>query len=273
MEFVIDMEALKKLTFDLKVIDLTISLMLKDGVDRIEVFTEMMNSKFEDYFKKYKIVQPYKGSYPKVNLNKMSFGCEDVFVEIKEKDCILDTFKLWNTKVEELQNSSQNTGKNTSCTPENPLGIYKIKRKFFYTCNADTCIPLPERGTAFSAGYDFFASEEIKVPARGYSPLVFFNVKCLMPYNEYLAIHIRSSFAIKHGLQVAQGTSIIDCDYFDNENNEGNIGIMFYNHSDKPFIIKKGERCCQGIFCKYNVTDDDNTTKTRTGGYGSTGKE
>lgn len=36
--------------------------------------------------------------------------------------------------------------------------------------------------------------------------------------------------------------------------------------------INAGDRYMQGIFVQYFVTDDDNTTAERTGGFGSTGK-
>ena len=36
--------------------------------------------------------------------------------------------------------------------------------------------------------------------------------------------------------------------------------------------LKKGDRIAQGIFMKYFVTCDDNTTETRMGGLGSTNK-
>lgn len=93
-----------------------------------------------------------------------------------------------------------------------------------------------------------------------------------MPPDEYLALYIRSSLAIKSGLSLANGVGIIDADYADNPDNEGNIGAMFYNHSRYDVYINKGERIMQGIFCKYSVTDDDATDGKRGGGYGSTGK-
>lgn len=93
-----------------------------------------------------------------------------------------------------------------------------------------------------------------------------------MPSNFYLAIVVRSSLAIKHGLQIAQGTAVIDSDYYGNEANDGNIGIAFVNNSSVDYVIKKGERCCQGIFQQYYVVDGDDADGVRAGGYGSTGK-
>lgn len=91
--------------------------------------------------------------------------------------------------------------------------------------------------------------------------------------NEYLALCIRSSLATTKGnLTIPQGTAIIDADYYNNPNNEGNIGIMFYNRSDKDYYFKKGDRCCQGIFMEYKLADNDYTLGDRLGGYGSSGK-
>ena len=54
--------------------------------------------------------------------------------------------------------------------------------------------------------------------------------------------------------------------------NEGEMFFAFYNLSNEPVEIKKGEKLGQGIFMKYYTTDDDNAEGERTGGFGSTGK-
>lgn len=146
------------------------------------------------------------------------------------------------------------------------------KRCFEPVINAPEDTILPKRGSKCSAGYDFYAAEDINCRAHSISKLSFTNIKVKMPANEYLAIMIRSSLAIKYGLQVAQGTSVIDADYYSNQDNDGNIGICIVNNSGGDYIIRKGERFCQGIFHKYEVTDNDNAEGERTGGYGSTGK-
>lgn len=146
-------------------------------------------------------------------------------------------------------------------------------RGFDKVSNAPKDTKLPQRGTNASAGYDFFAPEDIEIPANGFSKLVWTNIKAYMPDNEYLGITIRSSLATTKGhLMVSQGEAIIDADYYDNPNNEGNIGIMLWNRGDKPFLIKKGDRFCQGIFKRYHTIDADYPLEARrNGGYGSTG--
>ena len=46
------------------------------------------------------------------------------------------------------------------------------------------------------------------------------------------------------------------------------IGIK--NMSNNGVSLNKGERIAQGVFKKYLVTDDDNSTEIRLGGIGST---
>lgn len=130
---------------------------------------------------------------------------------------------------------------------------------------------LPVRGTKSAAGYDFYAPYDIVVPPHGLSKLVHFNIKAIMPQDMFLFLRIRSGLAVKHGLMV-HCSGIIDADYANNPDNDGNIGAMFINNSDEEYIIKKGERCMQGIFLCYNTTNNDNASGIRGGGYGSSGK-
>lgn len=150
----------------------------------------------------------------------------------------------------------------------------KESRGFEKVSTASSEVKMPQRGTEASAGYDIFAPEDIEIPANGFSKLIWTNIKAYMPKDEYLGITIRSGLATTRGhLMVSQGEAIIDSDYYNNPDNEGNIGIMLWNRSDKPFVIKKGKRFCQGIFKKYHIVDNDEPIiKQRNGGYGSTGK-
>lgn len=142
--------------------------------------------------------------------------------------------------------------------------------KFYPVKNAPEETILPRRGSRYSAGYDFYAPVDIFVPAQGRSELVFLNVKAQMPPHLYLQLVIRSSLGVKKNLQLIT-SGVIDADYFGNPDNDGNIGVKFVNLGEDDCVIKKGERCCQGIFLEYFVTDDDSTTQDRVGGYGSTG--
>ena len=65
---------------------------------------------------------------------------------------------------------------------------------------------------------------------------------------------------------------IIDADYVDNPDNEGEIAFAFMNITKAPVIIEAGDKLGQGIFIKYGVTDDDAAEGERKGGFGSTGR-
>ena len=95
-----------------------------------------------------------------------------------------------------------------------------------------------------------------------------------MPKDEVLFLFIRSSLAIKQGLQLTNCVAVIDSDYYNNPDNEGEILIAVNNilniSSWGDVTIKKGERFAQGIFVKYGVTDNDVADGERVGGVGST---
>lgn len=132
-------------------------------------------------------------------------------------------------------------------------------------------IRLPVRKTVSSAGYDIESGRDMDI-LPGQVTLIPTGLKAYMGEDEYLAIYIRSSMAIKHGLILINSTGIIDSDYYNNEDNEGHIMVAVYNTTSQPFHISKGDRVAQGIFMKYLKADGDAAKGLRTGGVGSTGK-
>lgn len=138
------------------------------------------------------------------------------------------------------------------------------------TAYEDKDIHLPTRKTTESAGYDLECAEAVTL-APGELTLIPTGIKAFMAYDEYLAIHIRSSMAIKRRLALVNSTGIIDSDYYNNEDNEGHIMIAVLNYGNEAVHLEKGERVAQGIFSKYLITNDDDATGVRTGGIGSTG--
>lgn len=134
-------------------------------------------------------------------------------------------------------------------------------------------IKLPERSTLNSAGYDFFAIEDVTLPAKKLTR-VMTGVKCELMPNQVLILANRSSNPSKKGLILANGIGVIDADYYGNLDNDGEMGFEFYNILDEDVVIKKGEKLGQGVIMKFDKTEDDyisNPYKTRVGGFGSTG--
>lgn len=100
--------------------------------------------------------------------------------------------------------------------------------------------------------------------------LVSTGVKAYMPKDSYLELSVRSSCPLKYWLIMANGVGIIDSDYVDNPDNEGEIFFQIINLSPVPIILHKGDVIGQGIFKPYLKTDDDNAVEERMGGFGST---
>ena len=128
---------------------------------------------------------------------------------------------------------------------------------------------LPKRGTKGSAGYDFYSPISAEV-APGNIVKIWTDVKVLLNETEVLLIVPRSSMGGKWALINTIG--VIDSDYYGNEKNDGNIGIFLKNISDETLTINQGDRIAQGIFINYLVTDDDDISAERNGGFGSTGE-
>ncbi len=139
----------------------------------------------------------------------------------------------------------------------------------------DKNINLPVRKTKYSAGYDVEAAEDCVIPAYkfGQKPtLVKTGIKAYMPEDEFLMLCNRSSNPFKKGLVLANSIGVIDCDFYENPDNDGAFMYAFYNFLDKDLEIKKGDIIGQAIFQKYYVADSDEAEGKRMGGFGSTNK-
>lgn len=136
-------------------------------------------------------------------------------------------------------------------------------------------IKLPERSTKFSAGYDFYALEDVLIPGKNAVTYVKTGVKIKLAEDEFLMLCNRSSNPKKKELILMNGVGIVDSDYYSNPDNDGEIAFAFSSLNSNGSFIKKGDKIGQGIIQKFIKTEDDmssNSTITRTGGFGSTDK-
>ena len=160
-------------------------------------------------------------------------------------------------------------------------------------------LPLPVRKTAESAGYDFVVAEDIIIPPyselvekmKMYSPvvtptldvaaaaikaanakvsLVSTGMKCKLEKGTYLELSVRSSCPLKHWLILGNSVGIIDADYYNNPDNEGEIFFQIINLAPFSIKLKRGDAIGQGIIKPYLTIEGDNATGTRVGGFGST---
>lgn len=167
---------------------------------------------------------------------------------------------------------------------------------------ANAELPMPVRKTEMSAGYDFAVADTITIfpyekhmellraryPHENVKPytidevarmtkecfakpsLVSTGMKCHMPKGTYLELSVRSSTPLKNWIVMANGVGIIDADYYNNPDNEGEIFFQLINLSPFPIVLHKGDIIGQGIIKPYLTTKDDVATAVRTGGFGST---
>lgn len=150
------------------------------------------------------------------------------------------------------------------------------KVRGFEVCKGyeDKDINLPVRKTKYSAGYDIECAIDTIVPAKNEIPtFIPTGIKAYMEEDEVLYLYNRSSNPKKKGLVLANSVGVIDKDYYGNPDNDGHIMFAFYNVKDEDITIKKGEAIGQGVFMKYLITDDDNASGSRKGGFGSTDKK
>lgn len=146
-------------------------------------------------------------------------------------------------------------------------------REFKKVSRIEGNIELPKRSTLKSAGYDFIVPEDTICKSHEIT-MVKSGVKAYFPDNETLLLFNRSSNPKKKGLIILNGVGVVDADYVDNPENEGEIAGLFYNMLDEDIILKAGEKMMQGIFVEFKKTNTDFTDEysVRSGGFGSTGK-
>lgn len=129
---------------------------------------------------------------------------------------------------------------------------------------------LPTRATAKSAGHDFFLKEDVTIKP-GKAVFQYTDVKCRLNRDEVLLLFVRSSIGIKQHLMLANGTGVIDADYYGNAENDGNIGLTLYNYGTEAVTLKEGTRIMQGVVVDYRISENDAAYGNRSGGFGSTG--
>ncbi|MBE6853465.1 MAG: deoxyuridine 5'-triphosphate nucleotidohydrolase [Ruminococcus sp.] len=133
-------------------------------------------------------------------------------------------------------------------------------------------IKLPKRATSGSAGYDFYSpvsfnlepGETIKLPT---------GIRVRIEEGWMLACYPRSGLGFRYRMQLNNTVGIIDSDYYYSDN-EGHIIIKFTNASNTGLTItlRAGDAFAQGIFTEYGITEDDDASAVRNGGFGSTDK-
>lgn len=150
------------------------------------------------------------------------------------------------------------------------MGKFEVVKDEFRV-HPNTDIKLPIRGSLKAGAYDFYSPEVTIVPPHT-SVMIWTDVKAKFDDSEMLLLNVRSSMG-KDKIMLANTQGWIDADYYDNESNDGNIGIMLYNFSREPYFIKKYDRIAQAMLVKHGLMDGAETGGERIGGFGSTNEQ
>lgn len=117
------------------------------------------------------------------------------------------------------------------------------------------------------AGLDICSNEDKIIPSRN-SSLIDTGIHIEIPEGFVGMIKSRSGLSVKHKIEI--GAGIIDHEF------RGIVMVHLYNHGDKPFEIKKGDRIAQLLtipilldkYTKVNVLTE---TERGESGFGSSG--
>lgn len=131
----------------------------------------------------------------------------------------------------------------------------------------------PTKGSTHAAGLDLYSAYDYLIRKRS-NIVAFTDLSVHIPDGCYGRVAPRSGLAVKHAIDV--GAGVIDRDY------RGNVGVILFNHADKDFKIRRGDRVAQLILEKYvqvdsvveeeEEEDEENVPSERgTKGFGSTG--
>lgn len=132
-------------------------------------------------------------------------------------------------------------------------------------------VPLPKRATEHSAGYDFCNGSNQKVFIQpGETIKIPTGIRAIMDDGFVLMMYVRSSVGIKKNLMLANGTGVIDADYWQAKN-EGHIWIVLHNYGTEIQEIDAYERIAQGVFIPF-VDCGEIVEEKRVGGIGSTNR-
>ena len=141
------------------------------------------------------------------------------------------------------------------------------------TDDADPALPLPAYETAGAAGADLRADlaggEVTLAPLQ--RALIPTGLKMQIPPGFEVQIRARSGAALRDGLSLVNGVGTIDADY------RGPVGVIAINLSDKPLVIRHGDRVAQIVVApvvqaRFTLSVAIDDTARGAGGFGSTGR-
>ena len=132
-------------------------------------------------------------------------------------------------------------------------------------------LPLPEYQTPGASGLDLYAAvDEPFTLHPGGIHLIPTGIRVSIPRGYEGQVRPRSGLALKHGIGIMNSPGTIDSDF------RGIIGVILFNFSNNPFVVRRGDRIAQLVISKvekvsFLVSEKLDESKRESGGFGSTG--
>jgi dUTP pyrophosphatase len=132
-------------------------------------------------------------------------------------------------------------------------------------------LPVPHYQTEHSAGVDLYAAvDNDAVIEAGKWKLIPTGIAVAIPEGYEGQVRPRSGLALKHGIGMLNAPGTIDADY------RGEIGVILFNFSERPFTVRRGDRIAQMVFSRlvkatFENVEELSVTARGAGGFGHTG--
>ncbi len=145
---------------------------------------------------------------------------------------------------------------------------------FFQRCPENSDLPLPERMTPGSAGFDLRACLPGPLTlSPGERQLVPTGFRVALPDHHEGQVRPRSGLAVRHGLTLLNTPGTVDADY------RGEIKLLMVNLGSEPVTIERGDRIAQMVVAPVAIaeaaevppSEELPATNRGAGGFGHTG--
>jgi dUTP pyrophosphatase len=141
----------------------------------------------------------------------------------------------------------------------------------FQRCDENPDLPLPERMTEGSAGFDLRACLAQPVTlAPGERRLIPTGFRVALPAGCEGQVRPRSGLAVRHGVTLLNTPGTIDADY------RGEVKVLMINLGSEPHTVSRGDRIAQLVVAPVQAVqaveaDELPATGRGDGGFGHTG--
>lgn len=131
---------------------------------------------------------------------------------------------------------------------------------------------LPERGSAYAAGYDLFADiQEAQEIQPHETKMISTGLSMEIPEGYFGGIFARSGLSSKEGLRPANCVGVVDADY------RGPVCVALHNDSEAVRSVQPGQKIAQMVVVPFLAIEFEEVealsdTVRGEGGFGSTGK-